>query len=149
MNLDRVFAVVGSALDSQRQRLNIIAGNLANAESTRSPDGGPYVRRDVVFQTTPPDRPFSFVFAQAFGDASSEPAGVQITDIIQDSRPLRVVYDPDHPDADEKGYLHLPNVNPVEEMVNLISATRAYEANIAVMETGKTMTMRALQMGQS
>ena len=149
MNLDRVFAVVGSALDSQRQRLNIIAGNLANAESTRTPEGGPYVRRDVVFQTTAPERPFSFVFAQAFGDTSTEPAGVQITDIVEDTRPLRVIYDPAHPDADEKGYLQLPNVNPVEEMVNLISATRAYEANIAVMETGKTMTLRALQMGSN
>ncbi|MDR4495571.1 MAG: flagellar basal body rod protein FlgC [Nitrospirales bacterium] len=148
MNLDRVFAVVGSALDSQRQRLNIIAGNLANAESTRSPNGGPYIRRDVVFETTPPEQPFSFVFARAFQD-QNEPAGVRITDIIHDERPLRVIYDPAHPDADEKGYLHLPNVNPVEEMVNLISATRAYEANIAVMETGKTMTLRALQMGSS
>lgn len=148
MNLDRVFAVVGSALDSQRQRLNIIAGNLANAESTRSPNGGPYIRRDVVFETSAPETPFSFVFARAFQD-SNEPAGVRITDIIQDERPLRVIYDPNHPDADEKGYLTLPNVNPVEEMVNLISATRAYEANIAVMETGKTMTLRALQMGNS
>ncbi len=147
MNLDRVFAVVGSALDSQRQRLNVIAGNLANAESTRSPNGGPYVRRDVVFQATTPQKPFSFVFASAFGDPS-EPAGVQVTDIVQDDRPFRTVYDPSHPDADNKGYVQLPNVNPIEEMVNLISATRAYEANLAVMETGKTMTLRALEMGR-
>ncbi len=148
MNIDRMFAVVGSALDAQRQRLNIIAGNLANAESTRTPDGGPYIRRDVVFETSAPETPFSFVFARAFRD-SSEPAGVRITKVIQDERPLRMVYNPEHPDADEKGFLRLPNVNPVEEMVNLISATRAYEANIAVMETGKTMTLRALQMGSS
>ena len=147
MNLDRVFAVVGSALDSQRQRLNIIATNLANAESTRSPSGGPYIRRDVVFQTTSTQTPFHSVFSSAFGDPL-EPAGVRVTDIIQDSRPLRTIYDPDHPDADAKGFLHLPNVNPIEEMVNLISATRAYEANLAVMETGKTMTLRALEMGR-
>jgi flagellar basal-body rod protein FlgC len=147
MNIDRVFAVVGSALDSQRQRLNIIASNLANAESTRSPNGGPYIRRDVVFQTSPPGPQFSSVFASAFGDPS-EPSGVRVTDIIQDERPLRTIYDPDHPDADEHGYLHLPNVNPIEEMVNLMSATRAYEANLAVMETGKTMTLRALEMGR-
>jgi flagellar basal-body rod protein FlgC len=147
MNLDRVFAVVGSALDSQRQRLNIIASNLANAESTRSPNGGPYIRRDVVFQASAPGQQFSNVFASAFGDPS-EPSGVRVTDIIQDERPLRTVYDPDHPDADEKGYLHLPNVNPIEEMVNLMSATRAYEANLAVMETGKTMTLRALDIGR-
>jgi flagellar basal-body rod protein FlgC len=147
MEIDRLFAVVGSALDSQRQRLNIIASNLANAESTRSPNGGPYIRRDVVFQATSTQAPFHSVFNSAFGD-SSEPSGVRVTDIIEDSRPLRIVYDPDHPDADEKGYLHLPNVNPIEEMVNLMSATRAYEANIAVMETGKTMTLRALEMGR-
>ena len=147
MDLDRVFAVVGSALDAQRQRLNIIAGNLANAESTRSPNGGPYIRRDVVFQAVSPDKSFHAVFNSAFGNRSG-PLAVRVTDIIQDQRPLRVVYDPDHPDADEKGYLHLPNVNPIEEMVNLISATRAYEANIAVMETGKTMTLRALEMGR-
>lgn len=147
MNVDRVFAVVGSALDSQRQRLNIIASNLANAESTRTPNGGPYIRRDVVFQSTSTQAPFHSVFSSAFGDPV-EPAGVRITDIIEDERPLRTVYEPDHPDADEKGYLHLPNVNPIEEMVNLMSATRAYEANIAVMETGKTMTLRALEMGR-
>ncbi len=147
MELDRLFAVVGSALDSQRQRLNVIAGNLANAESTRSPNGGPYVRRDVVFQAASTNGPFHSVFQGAFGDPS-EPSGVRVTEIIEDSRPLRTVYEPDHPDADEKGFLHLPNVNPIEEMVNLISATRAYEANIAVMETGKTMTLRALEMGR-
>ena len=147
MSIDRLFDVVGSALDSQRQRLNIIAGNLANAESTRSPDGGPYVRRDVVFQTTSTDQPFHSVFSQAFGNPA-EPAGVRVTDVIEDQRPLRVVYEPSHPDADEKGYVHLPNVNPVEEMVNLISATKAYEANLAVLETGKTMALRALEMGR-
>jgi flagellar basal-body rod protein FlgC len=147
MNIDRVFDVVGSALDSQRQRLNIIASNLANAESTRSPGGGPYIRRDVVFQASTPGAQFSNVFDSAFGDPT-EPSGVRVTDIIQDERPLRTVYDPDHPDADEQGYLHLPNVNPIEEMVNLMSATRAYEANLAVMETGKTMTLRALEMGR-
>lgn len=147
MNLDRVFEVVGSALDSQRQRLNIIAGNLANAESTRSPNGGPYIRRDVVLQAVSPDKSFHSVFNNAFGNGSG-PSAVRVTSIIQDERPLRVVYNPDHPDADDQGYLQLPNVNPIEEMVNLMSATRAYEANIAVMETGKTMTLRALEMGR-
>jgi len=147
MDIDRVFAVVGSALDAQRQRLNIIAGNLANAESTRTPNGGPYIRRDVVFQTISPEQSFHSVFDSAFGDPSG-PSGVKVIDIIQDPRPLRQVYEPNHPDADEKGYLHLPNVNPIEEMVNLMSATRAYEASIAVLESGKTMTLRALEMGR-
>ncbi len=147
MNLDRVFEVVGSALDSQRQRLNIIASNLANAESTRTPEGGPYIRRDVVLRAVSPDQSFHSVFDSAFANGSG-PSAVRVTDIIQDERPFRVVYDPDHPDADDKGFLQLPNVNPIEEMVNLMSATRAYEANIAVLETGKTMTLRALEMGR-
>ena len=147
MSLDRLFAVVGSALDSQRQRLNIIATNLANAESTRSPNGGPYIRRDVVFQTISPNTSFHSVFSGAFAN-SSEPAGVRVSDVVNDSRPLRTVYQPNHPDANDEGYIQLPNVNPIEEMVNLISATRAYEANLTVMETGKTMALRALEMGR-
>ena len=147
MNVDRLFSVVGSALNSQRQRLNIIAGNLANAESTRSPNGGPYQRRDVVFRSNSPNTPFNSVFTQAFGRAG-EPHGVKIDQVILDERPLRKVYDPDHPDSNEKGYLELPNVNVIEEMTNMLSASRAYEANLAVLETGKSMTMRALEMGR-
>ncbi len=147
MNVDRLFNVVGSALNSQRQRLNIIAGNLANAESTRSPTGGPYIRRDVVFRSHAPSSPFTSVFSQAFGQAT-EPHGVRVERVVLDQRPLRQVYDPHHPDADNKGYLHLPNVNVIEEMTNMLSASRAYEANLAVLETGKSMTMRALEMGR-
>ncbi|WP_447968379.1 flagellar basal body rod protein FlgC [Nitrospira sp. M1] len=147
MNIDRLFNVVGSALNSQRQRLNIIAGNLANAESTRSPNGGPYVRRDVVFRTESQSSPFMSVFSQAFG-RSAEPNGVHIEKVVFDERPFRKVYDPQHPDADSKGYLELPNVNVIEEMTNMLSASRAYEANLAVLETGKSMTMRALEMGR-
>ena len=147
MNVNRLFDVVGSALNSQRQRLNIIAGNLANAESTRAPNGGPYVRRDVVFRTNVPSSPFTTVFSQAFG-RPAEPHGVKIDKVVLDQRPLRQVYDPHHPDADSKGYLHLPNVNVIEEMTNMLSASRAYEANLAVLETGKSMTMRALEMGR-
>ena len=147
MNIDRVFAVVGSALDSQRQRLNIIASNLANAESTRSPNGGPYIRRDVVFQATSTQAKFQSVFNNAFGDPS-EPSGVRITDIIEDSRPLRTVYEPDHPDADENGYVALPNINVMEEMVNMISATRSYEANVTAVKAAKDMALKALEIGQ-
>ena len=147
MNVDRLFSVAGSALDSQRQRLNIIAGNLANAESTKSPNGGPYVRRDVVFQSVSSSSPFTRVFSQAFG-GPAEPSGVEVSKVILDSRPHRQIYDPKHPDADEKGFVHLPNVNVIEEMANLLAASRSYEANLAVLETGKTMTLRALEMGR-
>ena len=147
MSLLNVFDVSGSAMAAQSVRLNTTASNLANAESTRTPEGGPYIRRDVVFQSSPAGQGFSNVFANAFGDQAG-PSGVRVTDVIHDERPLRTVYDPSHPDADEQGYVHLPNVNPIEEMVNLMSATRAYEANLAVMETGKTMTLRALEMSR-
>ena len=147
MNIERLFAVAGSALDSQRQRINIIAGNLANADSTRSPDGGPYMRRDVVFQSVNPSSPFERVFSQAFG-GSKEPSGVEVSDVIVDPRPPRRLYDPKHADADEKGFVQFPNVNVIEEMTNLLSASRAYEANLVVLETGKTMALRALEMGR-
>jgi len=147
MDIDRLFSIAGSALDSQRQRLNIIAGNLANADSTRAPGGGPYVRRDVVFQAQNEASPFRRVFAQAFG-GPEETHGVKISKVIFDERPSRRVYDPKHPDAGSDGFVRMPNVNVMEEMTNLLSASRAYEANLTVLETGKTMTLRALEMGR-
>ena len=147
MNVDRLFSVVGSALSAQRQRLNVIAGNLANAGSTRSPDGGPYTRRDVVFQSVQQGSPFKQVFSAAFGGVA-EPSGVRISKVIADQRPPRQVYDPKHPDADSKGFVALPNVNAVEEMTHLLSTSRSYEANLAVLDTGKSMTLRVLDLAR-
>lgn len=147
MNVDQLFSVVGSALDSQRHRLNIIAGNLANAGSTRSPGEGPYIRRDVVFRSVNHGSPFERVFSTAFGGPTN-PSGVEIARVIQDPRPPRQIYDPSHPDADKKGYVSLPNVNVIEEMTNLITTSRSYEANLAVLNTGKTLAMRMLDLGR-
>lgn len=147
MNISRLFGIAGSALDSQRQRLNIIAGNLANAQSTRSPNGGPYVRRDVVFQPSTPSSPFQQVFASAFG-RPADPQGVRVSHVVNDPRPPRQVHAPNHPDADEKGFVAMPNVNVIEEMGNLLASSRAYEANLAVMDTGKTMALRVLEFGR-
>jgi len=147
MNVDRLFSVVGSALSAQRQRLNIIAGNLANAGSTRTPEGGPYTRRDVVFQSTQHGSPFKQVFSDAFGGVG-EPSGVRISRVIADQRPPRQVYDPKHPDADGQGFVALPNVNTVEEMTNLLSTSRSYEANLAVLDTGKSMALRVLDLAR-
>ncbi len=147
MNLDRLFTIVGSALESQRLRLNIIAGNLANAGSTRSPTGGPYIRRDVVFQSVTHSSPFHRIFSATFG-GPIEPSGVRVAEVVADTRPPRQVYDPKHPDADERGFVLLPNVNVIEEMTNLLATSRAYEANIAVMDTGKTMALRVLDLGR-
>lgn len=147
MNVDRLFSVVGSALSAQRQRLNIIAGNLANAGSTRTAGGGPYTRRDVVFQSVQQGSPFQQVFSAAFGGVA-EPSGVRISRVIADPRPPRQVYDPKHPDADSKGFVALPNVNTVEEMTNLLSTSRSYEANLAVLDTGKAMALRVLDLAR-
>ena len=147
MNIDKLFSIAGSALDAQRQRLNIIAGNLANASSTRSPGGGPYVRRDVVFQSVNEGSPFQKVFSTALG-GSVQPSGVKILRVIEDPRPPRQVYDPSHPDADARGFVALPNVNVIEEMTNMLATSRSYEANLAVLDTGKTLAMRVLDLAR-
>jgi len=147
MNVDRLFDVVGSALDAQRQRLNIISGNLANAGSTRSPNGGPYVRRDVVFQSVNHGSPFEQVFSAEFG-GTTEPNGVRVSKVIADPRPPRQVYDPKHPDSDAKGFVAMPNVNVLEEMTNLLATSRSYEANLAVLDTGKNMALRVLDLAR-
>jgi len=147
MNIDRLFDVVGSALDAQRQRLNIISGNLANASSTRSPEGGPYVRRDVVFQSVNHGSPFERVFSKEFG-GTTEPNGVKVSRIINDPRPSRQIYDPKHPDADKRGFVAMPNVNVLEEMTNLLATSRSYEANLSVLDTGKNMALRVLDLAR-
>lgn len=117
-----------SALSAQRKRMDIIAQNIANAETTRTPEGGPYRRQQVVFTLT-------------------EEGGVETTEVLQDPRPPRLVYQPGHPDADAAGYVALPNVNLVEEMVDMISAMRSYEANVTAINAAKTMAQRALDLG--
>jgi flagellar basal-body rod protein FlgC len=137
MSLFNVFNIAGSAVQAQSQRLNVVASNLANAESVAGPDGQPYKARHVVFQT------------QAIGtrQADQQTPGVRVSQIIEDDAPLRKVYDPKHPLADEQGYISMPNVNPVDEMVNMISAARSYQSNIEVMNTAKNLLQKTLQLG--
>jgi flagellar basal-body rod protein FlgC len=134
MSLFKVFNVSGSAVSAQSQRLNVVASNLANAESVAGPDGQPYKARQVVFQTQMQD-----------GDATS--AGVRVARVIEDDSPPRRIHDPRHPLADENGYVTMPNVNVVEEMVNMISASRSYQTNVDVMNTAKTLLQKTLQLG--
>jgi flagellar basal-body rod protein FlgC len=134
MSLFKVFNVSGSAVSAQSQRLNVVASNLANAESVAGPDGQPYKARQVVFQTQMLD-----------GDATS--AGVRVARVIEDDSAPRRIHDPRHPLADENGYVTLPNVNVVEEMVNMISASRSYQTNVDVMNTAKTLLQKTLQLG--
>ncbi len=136
-----VFEVSASGMEAQRLRMNIIASNLANVQTTRTAAGGPYRRKDVVFTTR----------ANAFSgalDASrdSYAVGVKVAGIINDSRPFKYAYEPGHPDADTSGYVAYPNVNAVEEMVNMISASRSYEANVTAFKASKEMANKALEI---
>jgi flagellar basal-body rod protein FlgC len=137
MSLLNVFAIASTALDAQSKRLNVVASNLANAESTTSSTGQPYRARQVVFQAIPMG-----------GNQLKYGAGVQVSDVIEDSSPPRKVYDPKHPAADKEGYVTYPNVNAVEEMVNMISASRSYQNNVDVMNTSKSMLTKLLTLGQ-
>ena len=139
MSMFNIFNVSGSAASAQSQRLNVVASNLANADTVAGPDGQAYKARQVVFQT---------VLMGAAGEAESA-AGVEVTQVTEDLTPGRRVHDPKHPQADADGYVTYTNVNPVEEMVNMISASRSYQNNVEVMNTAKTLLQKTLQMGQS
>ena len=134
MSLFNIFNVAGSGMAAQSQRLNVVASNLANADSTTSANGQPYRAKQVIFATTPVD--------------GSGAQGVKVTAVVEDSAPLKMVYDPKHPMADEQGYVSMPNVNVVDEMVNMISASRAYQNNVDVMNTSKTLLLKTLTIGQ-
>ena len=133
MSMFSIFNVSGSAVSAQSQRLNVVASNLANADAVAGPDGQGYKARQVVFQTVPMG-----------SDASS---GVKVSSITESNEPLKRVHNPTHPSADADGYVNQSNVNPVEEMVNMISASRSYQNNIEVMNTAKTLLLKTLQMG--
>lgn len=134
MSLFKVFNVSGSAVSAQSQRLNVVASNLANAESVAGPDGQPYKSRQVVFQTQ-------------MMDAGQTAAGVRVARVVEDNATPRRIHDPDHPLADGEGYVTMTNVNAVEEMVNMISASRSYQTNIDVMNTAKGLLLKTLQLG--
>jgi len=138
MSLFSVFDIAGSALSAQSQRLNVVASNLANADTVAGPDGSAYKARQVTFQT------------QLMGANSNDPtsAGVRVSTISEDQTPGRRVHDPKHPSADADGYVTYSNVNAVEEMVNMISASRSYQNNVEVMNTAKGLILKTLQLGQ-
>ena len=133
MSMFDIFKVSGSAVSAQSQRLNVVASNLANADTVVGPDGQAYKARQVVFQT------------QLMGEMGT--AGVTVSNVTEDSTPGRRVHDPGHPQADAEGYVTYSNVNPVEEMVNMISASRSYQNNVEVMNTAKSLLQKTLQMG--
>lgn len=134
MSMFSIFNVSGSAVSAQSQRLNVVASNLANADAVAGPDGQGYKARQVVFETVP------------MGSEAS--SGVKVSSIKESNEPLKRVHNPSHPSADADGYVNQSNVNPVEEMVNMISASRSYQNNVEVMNTAKTLLLKTLQMGQ-
>ncbi len=144
MNISQAFAIPASGLDAQRERLNIISSNLANVDSTQTPEGGPYRRRDVVFSTSPA----AGSFASALAQESSTLKQVKVSQIVYDQRPFKEVFEPSHPDANAEGYVRYPNVNAMEEMVNMISALRSYEANVTMLNSVKSMALKALEIGR-
>ncbi len=137
--------VSASALSAERVRVNLASSNLANAETTRGPDGKPYRRLDPVMEAVPFEAALTTV---APGDPATGVAGVRVAQVSEDDGPGRRVYSPSHPDADKDGFVTLPNVNPIHEVVNLLSAQKAYDANATAVETLKTLAPRALDIAR-
>ncbi|MEM8514830.1 flagellar basal-body rod protein FlgC [Massilia sp. MP_M2] len=133
MSLFNIFNVSGSAMSAQAQRLNTVASNLANADSATSPSGEAYRAKSVVFESVP---------------TASGATGVRVREVVEDPSPLKQMYDPKHPMADDKGYVSMPNVNVVDEMVNMLSASRSYQTNVETMNAAKTMLLKTLTIGQ-
>lgn len=134
MSLSNVFDIASSALSAQSQRLNVVASNLANADSVTSSSDTPYKARQVVFAAVPV--------------SAARSVGVRVTSLVEDPSPPRMVHDPKHPLADAQGYVTMPNVNVVEEMTNMISASRAYQMNLDMMNTAKNLMLKTLALGQ-
>lgn len=134
MGMTSIFAISGSALTAQSQRMNVAASNLANADSVTGPDGQPYHAKEVVFQVA--------------ASAGQEIGGVQVSGVVESTEAEKLVYQPGNPLADEKGYVRMPNVNVVDEMVNSMSASRSYQANIEVLNTAKSLMQKTLTLGQ-
>ena len=140
--LNTAVTVAASALSAERTRIEVAVSNLANAESTRGADGKPYRRRDVVLAT---DTVKSF--DSALGAASA--TGVKVAGIVEDTAPARRRYDPSHPDADTEGFVELPNINPAEEMVDMVGASRAYQANLTAINLIRDLVSRSLELGRA
>lgn len=144
MDLISALETSGSGLYAQSERMKVIASNLANANTTRTEEGGPYRRKDIVFTAVGPGSSFESVLRSRM---ESQPCRVKVAGVVEDPRPPRTVYDPSHPDANAEGYVALPNINVMEEMVNMMLATRSYEANIMAINAAKGMAHKALTIG--
>lgn len=143
MDITNTFKISGSALKAHSQRLNTISSNLANVETTSTPEGGPYKKQSTYFQTK------SLSFKDQLNNTMNNGIkGVEVSKIIEDKTPPRKVYDPSHPDAAEDGYVEMPNISVLEEMVDMMSATRSYQANVTSIKMAKRMALKALEIGR-
>jgi flagellar basal-body rod protein FlgC len=139
VNIFSTLDISASGLTAQRQRLNVIAENLANAQTTRTPQGGPYLRQHVILETEP---------AEEFAGLLENPSKVAVREVVSTKEGLVQEYDPTHPDANDQGLVTWPNVNPVTEMVSLVLASRTFDANVAAFRAGKAMAQKALELGR-
>ena len=146
MGLFDGLSISGSGMTAERLRMDVIAENLANADTTRGADGLPYRRKEVVLEQAGQSSFSDVLGAAAVGGGGQAPGGVQVVGVVNDPSPLRRVYDPGNPDADKNGYVSMPNVQPVTEMVDLITATRGYEANVQALDAAKQMFTRSLDV---
>jgi len=142
MSLFSVMSISASGMQAQRVRAELLTENLANAETTRTPEGGPYRRKDVVFESSNVDSPFTSEFQSQLDN----PGGVAVSDVVVDQSAPDLRYQPGHPDADANGYVAFPRVNPAEDMVDLMGAARSYEANVAAISAVKDMIQRSLDL---
>ncbi len=145
MDFSTGMRISASGLTANRLRMNTISSNIANVNTTRTPEGGPYRRKDVVFEAMPDARNFGEILTSAPDQKSQR---VQVTDVLVDRKAPMLKYEPDHPDANDDGYVAYPNINLMEEMTNMIQATRSYEANVSAMQATKDMAMGALEIGR-
>ncbi|WP_413289010.1 flagellar basal body rod protein FlgC [Bdellovibrio sp. HCB337] len=138
--------ISGSGMAAQRMRLNTISSNIANINTTQTPEGGPYRRKDVVFESMPDAKSFGEIVSPTAANSNFQ--RVQVSDIISDQKAPLLKYEPDHPDANEEGYVAYPNINLMEEMTNMIQASRSYEANVSAMQATKDMALSSLEIGR-
>ncbi len=138
--------ISASGMAAQRERLNTISSNISNVNTTRTPEGGPYRRKEVILEAMPDAKNFGEIFGA--NDPRREMNRVQVTDVVSDRKAPLLKYEPNHPDANPEGWVAYPNVNLMEEMTNMIMATRAYEANVSSMQASKDMAMSALEIGR-
>lgn len=144
MSLFDALNISASGLTAQRLRMDVTSANLANAQTTQTPEGGAYRRQDVVLQESSGNGTFAGALSGALG--GGEPAGVEVAAIVPDTTPLRQVYEPGNPQANAQGYVEMPNVNPVEEMTDLIDASRSYQANVTAMQTTKQVFSKTIEL---